>query len=61
MQIIETSQAVTDELRRQLTLNRLAAEKHQQGSIQFYSSNPSPEINTIMARLWGQPIEVKAF
>lgn len=60
IQIIETSQAVSDELTRQLTLNALVANKTQQGSIQFYSSDTSTKTTTIMAKLWQQHIEVKA-
>jgi len=59
MQIIETSQAVTDELVRQLILKELSAAKSQQGSIQFYSSAPSIEITATMSNLWQQTIEVK--
>jgi len=59
MQIIETSQPVTDELIRQLTLHKLTAPMYQQGSIQFYSSKTSMTISFIMTQLWQQHIEVK--
>ena len=59
--IVDAGDAIARELERQLNIHGLLNEKHQDGSVQFWTSGDKTTVQAVMTQLWNEQINLNSF